>query len=175
MLRKLSKSNRKLESTKRNHNKGETFNSVSFFFIFIDMENYKTHPIYKNYDISNKGNVRNNKTNKILKKRVHPRGYEQINIRDEKKCVTALIHRLVIETWQGIINEGLQVDHIDRNRLNNDITNLRVVTPIENLDNRLVIGNVPFIVFNKFTNKFIVGDNTLDDIEQAITLFKDSI
>ena len=139
------------------------------------MEKYKTHPIYTNYDISNEGNVRNNKTGRILKKRLHPRGYEIINIRNQKKRISELIHRLVIETWNGVIHKGLQVDHIDRNRLNNNVNNLRIVTPIENLNNRLVMGSVPFIVYNKSTNKFIVGNNIVDDMEQAIDLFKSYI
>jgi hypothetical protein len=139
------------------------------------METYKTHPIYKDYDISNEGNVRNNKTGRILKKRLHPRGYEIINIRNQKKRVSELVHRLVIQTWEGIIHTGLQVDHIDRNRLNNNLNNLRIVTPIENLNNRLVMGSVPFIVYNKSTNKFIVGNDIIEDIEDAIRLFKSHI
>jgi hypothetical protein len=139
------------------------------------MEQYRTHPVYTNYDISNNGNIRNNKTGRILKKRMHPKGYEILNVRKDKIAKGELVHRLVIEAWQGIIPRNLQVDHIDRNRKNNNIDNLRVVTPIENLDNRLVIGNVPSIVYNQHTNKFIVGDKIVDDIEEAINLFKSLI
>lgn len=139
------------------------------------MEQYKIHPIYTNYDISNYGNIRNNKTNRILKKRIHRTGYEMLNIRYNKMPKTELVHRLVIEVWSGPIQSGLQVDHIDRNRTNNNINNLRVVTPIENLDNRLVIGNVPSIVYNEHTGNFIVSGKIIKDVDEAISLFKSLI
>lgn len=46
------------------------------------------------------------------------------------------IHRLVYESFKGEIPEGLEIDHIDRNKRNNNPDNLRVVTRIENNRNR---------------------------------------
>ena len=46
------------------------------------------------------------------------------------------IHRLVAETFIPNDKNLPQVDHIDRNRIHNDISNLRWVTPRENLLNR---------------------------------------
>lgn len=46
-----------------------------------------------------------------------------------------LIHRVVWEINFGPIAEGLCIDHIDGNRLNNRIENLRLVTKAENARN----------------------------------------
>jgi hypothetical protein len=45
------------------------------------------------------------------------------------------IHRLVAEHFVDGFKEGLQVNHIDGNRLNNKATNLEWVTPRENIAN----------------------------------------
>lgn len=44
--------------------------------------------------------------------------------------------RLVWQIIKGEIPQGLEIDHIDRNKENNQITNLRIVTRAENLLNR---------------------------------------
>lgn len=46
------------------------------------------------------------------------------------------VHRIIAETFIGEIPDNMQVDHIDRNRTNNSVSNLRIVTPKENCLNR---------------------------------------
>lgn len=60
-------------------------------------------------------------------------GYEFICCKDNK---IVLVHRLVYEAFKGEIPEDLEIDHIDRNKHNNNPNNLRLVTRAENLDNR---------------------------------------
>lgn len=45
---------------------------------------------------------------------------------------SAYIHRLLYEAFKEAITETMQIDHIDRNRLNNTLSNLRVVTKLQN-------------------------------------------
>ena len=47
-----------------------------------------------------------------------------------------MIHKVVAECWIGPKPEGLQVDHINRNSLDNDYRNLRYVTHSEQMKNR---------------------------------------
>jgi len=58
----------------------------------------------------------------------------QVNINHRIRKV--FIHRVVAECWHGEKPEGLQVDHIDRNSLNNHYSNLRYVTKSEQMLNR---------------------------------------
>lgn len=58
-------------------------------------------------------------------------GYYQV--RKERKLV--LVHRIIWELFNGPIPDGMVIDHIDRDKLNNDITNLRMVTRTTNHQN----------------------------------------
>ena len=53
-----------------------------------------------------------------------------------KKPVVIPVHRLVYLAYKGDIPEGYDVDHIDRDTLNNHPDNLRAISRKENLANR---------------------------------------
>lgn len=52
------------------------------------------------------------------------------------KCKRVMIHSVVAECWLGERPDGYEIDHIDRNSLNNDYRNLRYVTKSEQMKNR---------------------------------------
>lgn len=52
------------------------------------------------------------------------------------------VHRLVYELYHGLVlDESMQIDHIDGNALNNDIDNLRAVPMIVNMRNKRMYDN----------------------------------
>ncbi|HDM8285448.1 TPA: HNH endonuclease [Yersinia enterocolitica] len=55
-------------------------------------------------------------------------GYQQLMIFGKRR----LAHRVIWEMLNGEISYGMQIDHIDHNRLNNKIENLRLVTDLQN-------------------------------------------
>lgn len=55
-------------------------------------------------------------------------GYYRV-MADRRKV---LVHRIVFEMMVGAIPDGVQIDHIDRNRANNRVENLRLVTNRQN-------------------------------------------
>ena len=55
-------------------------------------------------------------------------GYRQVGIATKIYHV----HRLVVETFIGEIPDGMEVDHLDRDRSNNALDNLRIVTHSQN-------------------------------------------
>ena len=59
-------------------------------------------------------------------------GYYQVVLTGFGKRETFRVHRLVYETFVGPIPEGMQVNHIDENKLNNCVWNLNLMTPKQN-------------------------------------------
>lgn len=90
-----------------------------------------------NFSISNYGNVKNNKTGKILQQQVNRRGYcvVRVSVRKSKTCCikeTFRIHRLVAQYFIPNPEDKPQVNHIDGDKLNNNVSNLEWVTNKEN-------------------------------------------
>lgn len=96
------------------------------------MEIWKEIPDYEGlYQISNFGNVKSLISNKILKPSKDRFGYVRFNALKNKKAKTLRIHRLVMEIFNPIDNI-MQVNHIDGNKLNNRLDNLEWCTDSEN-------------------------------------------
>ena len=74
------------------------------------------------YQISNKGNIKHN--NKILKSHKDSDGYLIITLFINKKHTTFKIHRLVASAFIPNENNYKQVNHIDCNKINNNVENL---------------------------------------------------
>ena len=66
----------------------------------------------------------------------HPKsGYVFFSVKINGVRKATSVHRLVWETFNGEIPVGYEIDHIDGNKQNNALSNLRCVTHIENLAN----------------------------------------
>ena len=68
-------------------------------------------------------------------------GYYRITVYLNKR-VEVLLHRLVWETFNGEIPSGMEIDHIDTNKENNSLNNLRCVTAKENMNNPLTLNKL---------------------------------
>ena len=93
---------------------------------------------YLNYQVSNMGRVRNCVSGRILQPGVNQNGYYFVFLFQDTRGKQFRVHRLVanefLEKPPSIQN--LVVDHIDRNRKNNMITNLRYCTRSQNAINK---------------------------------------
>lgn len=99
---------------------------------------------FENYEVSDDGTIINKRTNRILKWRLDKNGYARVNLCKEHKSHTVLVHRLVADAFIDNPNKYQTVDHIDRNKLNNSLSNLRwanMSTQISNRDHSYLIGN----------------------------------
>ena len=93
------------------------------------------------YDVSNFGQVRNRTTGRLLKPSDNGRGYLKVNLRKDNKTYHKTLHRLVCEAFVDNPNNYKCVDHKDRCRTNNHISNLRWASHSMNAKNRKSHGN----------------------------------
>jgi len=93
---------------------------------------------FPKYEISSYGEVRNVKTGKIIKPFLTEAGYYRYHLCDkDSNSKTISAHRLVAFIFIGKCPEkGYTVDHIDRNRINNQYLNLRWITSKVQAENR---------------------------------------
>jgi hypothetical protein len=84
------------------------------------------------YSVSDSGQVRNDKTGRILKPCLNSCGYYFVQMKKNGKMGIVLIHRLVCRAFVENKDNKKQVDHIDGNKANNHASNLRWVTASEN-------------------------------------------
>lgn len=88
------------------------------------------------YMASNSGDIYSLKFGRIkkLKQVLINTGYYAVCVNtDRQHSYTA--HRFVFECFNGPVPDDMQVDHIDGNKLNNAISNLRLVSASENMWN----------------------------------------
>jgi hypothetical protein len=97
------------------------------------------------YDVSNRGEVRSyfvrggqgsisTVPRLLLKQKVDREGYREVTlVRPDRKPWHARVHRLVMLAFVGPCPDGMEVDHINADRADNQLTNLRYVTPAVNM------------------------------------------
>ena len=96
---------------------------------------------FSRYTIDINGNIYSKIRKRFIKTRVTDR-YKQCNlINDDKKRKTISVHRLVALTFIPNPNNLPVIDHIDRNKLNNNVKNLRWTTVYENCANQSISKN----------------------------------
>ena len=106
---------------------------------FQDLEIWDYPPGYNNYKVSSKGQVWSTGSGKILKPRIRNDGYYQVFLYKDRKRKGHLVHNLVANTFYFAEDyAGYQIDHVDRDKGNNNLLNLRFCTGSENCRNRAV-------------------------------------
>jgi len=94
---------------------------------------------YEKYSITEKGDVYSLKWAK--KRKLKPqkasqskKGYVQVRLYDDSGKLGRLqyVHRLVYQNFKGEIPDGLEIDHIDGNPRNNNLTNLQLLSRRDN-------------------------------------------
>lgn len=97
-----------------------------------ELEIWRTSP-YEGYSVSTLGNVRNDKTGRILKPGKTKLGYLIVTVGGQSRY----IHKLVMDTFMPISKEERKlltdVDHLNASRDCNKLSNLRRCTHAENL------------------------------------------
>ena len=98
-------------------------------------ETFAEIPGVHGYEVSDSGCVRHVETGRHRKLLVRQDGYTSVTIRRHPY----LVHHLVMRAHIGLTPPGHNIDHIDRNRSNNTLGNLRFATPSTQNQNRGVV------------------------------------
>lgn len=107
------------------------------------MTQWRTITDYPMYEVSDAGEVRRKGSKKPLKPFVDRlQEYARVTLyRDGEKRRKVMVHVLVMEAFVGRKKEGMEIDHINTDRSDNRLSNLRYVTPKENSNNPLTVLN----------------------------------
>jgi len=99
---------------------------MSVFETFVKVEGFD------NYEVSNLGKIRNIKSRRILKPFLQNNGYLMHALYGHDKKKFLLLHRILATAFVDNPEGKPCVNHIDENKLNNDLSNLEWCTAKEN-------------------------------------------
>ena len=117
------------------------------------MESIKIHPVYCNYGYNQTSNeIIHIPRNKSVPQKADNSGYSHLSICHGKGRKGIMTHRFVWECCNDIIPKGYEIDHIDKNKTNNNVCNLRCVTMAENRKYR---DHTKIIEIARIANKLI--------------------
>jgi uncharacterized protein with PIN domain len=123
---------------------------------------------FPNYNVSNLGNIKNIITNKLLKLNCKD-GYCNISLVNDEIRKGFKVHRLVALAFIENPENKSDVNHKDKNKINNQVSNLEWMTRKENNIHRckdLIITtnkNKPIFRIDKNTNEILEKYNSIED------------
>lgn len=104
-------------------------------------------------------NIRNDKTNRVLKSHLTNTGYYQIELWKNNHKKRYYHHMLIWIAFKGIYDKTkFEIDHIDHNRTNNHIENLRLVNRSLNNINRSKHKSKQFDFYNELPDKIVINE-----------------
>jgi hypothetical protein len=103
---------------------------------------------FKEFVVTQEGVLLRNKTGKEAGYLDKTTGYRRVSIGNKKVHTHQLVYFMSYGVWPSL------VDHIDRNKLNNSPTNLRVVSHKENICNSDKVHQARGVAFHKASGKW---------------------
>ena len=104
---------------------------------------WKEYPECRKYLISNTGEIKNKKTDRLMMgSKVNGYRFMTLFIDKDKPKMNRLLHRMVAQTFLDNPDNKPVVNHIDTNILNNNVDNLEWVTYKENMNTEETIKNL---------------------------------
>ena len=89
------------------------------------------------YYISKCGKVFSTKRNRLLSTHITRNGYERVSLSFNNKSYKFFVHQLVVSAYIGErpVGQGSEthIDHIDANKKNNHVSNLRIINRRDNV------------------------------------------
>ena len=126
---------------------------------------------FEDYLIYDDGRVWSKKgKGRFMKHQFNKKGYSQLGLWKDDTYKSMRVHRLIALHYIENPENKPQVDHIDNNRQNNHISNLRWVSHAEQQSNKQAYGAVPLRGVCKKGEKF-VAMITIDGKQKYIGIY----
>ena len=137
-------------------------------YIKLENELWVDCPHYEeDYMVSNIGRIWSKISNQLMGYNLSWNGYRRVSLMRNGKSRYERVSRLVALAFIGEAPEGkTQIDHIDRNRKNDCVENLRWVSPQENNRNRC--NNRAVYQIDLATGKIIAQYGTVAEANEAL-------
>lgn len=104
--------------------------------ILKQRQKMKAIPEFENYFATKNGRVYSQLSKKYLKLTLGNHGYLTVSLCKEYTQKTASVHRLVLETYTEPCPKGMECRHLNGNRQDNRLKNLKWGTRVENIKDR---------------------------------------
>lgn len=128
---------------------------------------------FRNYFVSDMGQVKNRMTGRILKHRLKSNGYPVVNLYNRNRSKTCTVHRLVALAFIPNPNPSyILVDHIDRDKQNNKASNLRWCTISTNNRNQEVRNKhvgARGVFYRSATDSWVASWYEADNIQKSVS------
>ena len=129
---------------------------------FVEIEGFEK------YEVSNLGRVRNIKSGIVLKPWITKDGYLRHHLYGHNnKKKNLFLHKIIATAFIENLEEKSQVNHIDENKLNNDLSNLEWCTAKENSIHGTRIKRIAEKHFKKVI-QLDLNDNVLNEFESMV-------
>jgi len=92
------------------------------------------------YQVNTSGQIKSLATGKVMSPQLGGNGYYKIGLRKDAVKKRLIVHRIVAEHFIDNPHNKPQVNHIDGDKLNNNVCNLEWVTASENAQHAFSIG-----------------------------------
>ena len=116
------------------------------------MEEFKVIKNYETFGVNKIGQIKDFRTGLLKDIFPNPCGYLECNLQNPDGWKKFRVHRLVAITFIEKIENYDEVDHIDRNRTNNHVDNLRWANDIIQNNNKCGWGELPKYIYFENTN-----------------------
>lgn len=119
---------------------------------------------FKGYYVTETGDVIG-KRGHVLKGKVTWDGYREVVLSDGNRRRNVRVHRLVAEEFIGECPSGMQVNHKDGDKLNNELSNLEYITGTANIHHAFTTGlcstrticDVSYLDFSRMLDMYNCG------------------
>ena len=129
-----------------------------YYVTLVREPKWKTIECWPKYSVCENGEVRRDKDNKILKQYPQKSGYSYVWLNRGFGYKALPVHRLVAEAFIPNPENKPFVDHIDTNRGNNVLSNLRWATEAENSNNPITLENMSKATFREILTRLLYED-----------------